>query len=535
LLVIATAGEAAAQAQPTPEPLPLPGAPSSLALPRPIADAPLFPAEPAPSTPTVAGIDGQPLAGYHGGVFYLRDKQDNFRLYVGGRAQVDFYGFFGPGVADTTLKSTLLLRRIRPELSGELFKRVAFQISGDFGTTGVSDFEGTNELRAAAPGETPTVSTARYGSAQGVAVRAGPTDVFLNARICDCLNVQLGQFNAPFTMENRTSDNSTPFMERSLAVRVLGIPSNKELGAMAWGNPFGWLGYEVGVFMGDGQNRPNIDNRFDTMGRAYVRPLASQRGPLRDLQVGGSVRYGQRDPDYVNYDVVNATTQGGATFWRSVYRGDGGYIHVIPSGAQLGLAGELRIPFDRVDLTGEFVYINNDTREAFEGFQAKNTERLGGFEGFAYYAQVGYWPFGSAYVNGRPGDMRPTHVDLSRPDSPPKLGLQLLVRWQQLRVRYESAGRAGIVNPQNIDGKIKVDALSLGANFWATKHLRFTVNYVLDMFPGSAPLSPSDPSGPKQSAKQRAVAPGNTQTSNPSARDTAHSLHELLFRAGVSF
>jgi phosphate-selective porin len=508
-----------------------------LALPLPLADAPLFPVEPAPIAPSTAaaGIDGQPLAGFHGGVFYLRDKQDNFRLYLGGRAQIDFYSFFGPGVPDTTLKSTLLLRRIRPELSGEVFERVSFQISGDFGSTGVTDFDGTNELRAAEPGERPTALTARYGSAQGVAVRSGPTDVFLNVRVCDCLNVQVGQFNAPFTMENRTSNNNIPFMERSLAVRVLGVPSTKELGAMAWGSPLRWLSYELGVFMGDGQNRPNIDNRFDGMARVYARPLAAQPGAIRDLQVGGSVRYGERDPDYVNYDVVTASTQAGAPFWRPVYRGDNGYVHVIPSGSQLGLAGELRIPFDRIDLTGEFVYVNNHTREAFEGFQAQNTERLGGLEGYAYYAEVGYWPFGNAYLNGRPGEQRPKHVDLSRPDPPPKLGLQLLVRWQQLRARYESARRAGVVDAKNIDGKIKVDALSFGANFWATKHLRFTVNYVLDMFPGSAPRSPSDPEHAAQSAEQRAVAPGNTQTSNASAHDTAHTLHELLFRFGVAF
>lgn len=528
------AGEAAAQTRPAPEPPPPPGAPSPLALPQPLAVAPLFPVEPAPVGPS-AGVDGQPLAGFHGGVFYLRDKRDDYRLYVGGRAQIDFYSFFGPGVADTALKSTLLLRRIRPELSGELFKRVAFQISGDFGATGVTDFDGTSELRAAEPGERPTALSARYGSAQGVAVRSGPTDVFVNVRVCDCLNVQVGQFNAPFTMENRTSNNSITFMERSLAVRVLGVPSTKELGAMAWGSPLRWLSYELGVFMGDGQNRPNIDNRFDGMARVYARPLAARRDALRDLQFGASVRYGERDPDYVNYDVTTATTQAGVPFWRPVYRGDNGYLHVIPSGGQLGLAGELRVPLDRIDLRGELVYVNNHTREAYEGFQAQNTERLGALEGYAYYAEVGYWLLGNTALGGRPGEQRPKHVDLSRPDSPAKLGLQLLVRWQQLRARYESAERAGVADPKNIDGKIKVDALSFGANLWATKHLRFTMNYVLDMFPGSAPRTPSDPAHAAQSAEQRAVAPGNTQTSNVSAHDTAHSLHELLFRFGVSF
>jgi hypothetical protein len=33
----------------------------------------------------------------------------------------------------------------------------------------------------------------------------------------------------------------------------------------------------------------------------------------------------------------------------------------------------------------------------------------------------------------------------------------------------------GSSDPQNMDGDIKVDAFSLGANYWLTKHLRFTL------------------------------------------------------------
>ena len=35
--------------------------------------------------------DGHPMAGNHNGLWYLRDSNDNFRLYVGGRAQIDTY------------------------------------------------------------------------------------------------------------------------------------------------------------------------------------------------------------------------------------------------------------------------------------------------------------------------------------------------------------------------------------------------------------------------------------------------------------
>lgn len=539
----AAAPETAAPAPESPAPVPIDAPPppppppgdASAILPVPPPPPPVFTAEVVPAAPAAAA--GAPLAGYHD-VFYIRSADDEFRLYVGGRLQLDWYNYFGPGVADTSLKSTLLLRRVRPELSGEFLRIFQWQLSGDWGATSVENRAGTNETIAAKPGQTPTATSARFASAQTPAYRAGATDVFLNVRACDCFNIQIGQYNAPFTLENSTSDKYLPFMERSLAVRALGIPTNKELGAMAWGDTKGDLfHYAVGAFMGDGQNRLNVDNRFDVIGRVYVRPLAGRRDALKNAQIGGSVRWGLRDPSYVGYDLPPMTTQGGFAFWSPIYKGENGFTHVLPSGAQTGFAGELRIPLENVDLTGEVVYVNNHTREALEGFQATNTERLGAMKGYSYYVQVGYWPLGNAFINGTPGTARPTHVDLSKPVREPKWALQLLAKWEQLHVDYDSASRKGAPDPKNIDGTIKVNALSFGANLWATKHVRFSANYVLDMFPGSAPTDPSDPSHAAQSPAQRAVAPANTlpKQVNPEARDTAHVLHELLFRAAVAF
>src|SRR5262249_13928372 len=40
--------------------------------------------------------DGHPMAGFHNGLFYLRDYNDNFRLHIQGRAHLDFYTYAGP-------------------------------------------------------------------------------------------------------------------------------------------------------------------------------------------------------------------------------------------------------------------------------------------------------------------------------------------------------------------------------------------------------------------------------------------------------
>lgn len=483
--------------------------------------------------------DGYPLAGYHGGLFYLRDADDNYRLYLQGRAHVDFYSYAGPGVSDTTLKPTLFLRRARPEISGEFFHHVWFMLAGDFGATAIDNPRGTNETSAAAPGMAPSASSGRYASAQTPRVSAAPSDVFLNFQAEKWLNVQVGQFDAPFTMENRTSEKwGTPFMERSLVVRDVAVPTQKQIGLMLWGEAFKMLNYSVGLFDGDGQNRLNVDSRGDLFARAYVMPLASRSDALKNLEFGVSVREGSRDPHYVNYDVPALTTQGQYAFWNPTYTSSTGLTHIVYSGRQSGIAGEVRIPYRLVDLTAEAVYIDKHTREATDGTQSLPSPRFGSLRGSSYYVEFGYWPLGNRDINGVPGVQNPPHLDFKKADKPtPERALQLLAKWEQLRLNYSSARRSGSADPRNIDGDIRVDAFSLGANYWLTKHLRLTVNYVLNLFPDSGPVSASPKGGPSQTATQRAQAPGNTLNAgvNDEARSNAHALHEVLARVAVGF
>lgn len=493
---------------------------------------------PAPASKDAAlAIDGQPLAGFRNGLFFLRDRHDDFRLYPQARAQVDGFSYFGPGVSHTTLKPTLLLRRVRPELAGEFFGRWSFMIAGDFGATAFDNPSGTQETSAAAPGVAPSASSGRYAGAQTARVSAGATDVFVSVRAMPALNIQLGQFDAPFTLENRTSDKYLPFMERALAVRGLGIPTNKEIGAMLWGETADHVVYySGGVFAGDGQNRLNADGNADFIGRAFVHPLHGRADELKNLQFGLSARYGRRSSHFVNYDYSALTTQGNYAFWSPVYRASTGWAHVIPSGAERALAAEMRVPFDRFDLTSEFVYASNDTREAAEGTQASASLRQGDIRGYSYYVQLGAWPLGPRDINGLPGYENPSHIDFSRPEEAPATALQLLVRWEQLRLRYASASRAGSPDAASQDGVVLVDAASFGANYWVSKHVRLTSNFITYFFPKSAPVSATRPGGAAQTSEQRAVAPGNTLAvgKDDTARDTAHAAYELSFRLAVA-
>ena len=496
---------------------------------------------PPPGNNPALAKDGYPLAGFHGGLFYLRDADDNFRLYVQGRAQIDSYNYLGPGISSsTTLVPTVFLRRIRPELTGEILKNWQFMIAGDFGATSLDNPKGSGtEASAAAPGAAPSATSGKYAGAQTAHIGAAPTDVFINFKGHPLFNVQVGQFDAPFMMENRTSDKYIPFMERSLAVRDIGIPTNKEIGAMAWGEMENKLVfYSLGLFDGDGQNKLNTDARGDFMARAFAHPLAtSTKSEIKDLQIGGSLRYGSRDRQNTNYDYNAFTTQGNFAFWSPTYAGSKGTTHIIPAGGQLGVAGELRVPFWKFDVQSEVVYVDNGTREAVDGFQSTNTERYGAMHGASYYAFLDFWAWGSRDINGMPGYENPSHVDFKKADPEiPNQALQFLVKWEQMMMTYDSASRAGVADAKNIDGDIKVNVFELGANFWATKHIRLSANYAFDMFPDSAPTSASATGGPVQSATNRAQAPGNTlgKGVDDTARDTAHTLHEILFRVAVA-
>jgi hypothetical protein len=296
------------------------------------------------------------------------------------------------------LKSTVLLRRARIELGGELMRDWQWELQTEFGSTAFSNANGATQTAAASVGVAPTAQTARYAAVQGAQYSARPISAYVNYRASPLLNVQVGQFNVPFTMENRTSTNQITFMDRAFAARSWGAPTIRDMGVMLWGattnNTFYYSG---GLFQGEGENRPNADNRGLIATRVYTRPLANSEGPLSGLQVGGSFKVGMHDRDYVAYDHPAMTTQGGYRFWSSTYTdgvGAGRLVHIIPSGAQLGVAGEVRVPVDRFDLRGELVYLKNNTREGVDGYQLTNTERFGTLKGYAYYVSLSYWVWG---------------------------------------------------------------------------------------------------------------------------------------------
>lgn len=489
--------------------------------------APVTAAPPAPEPGPALARDGHPLAGYQNGHFYLRDATDNFRLYPSAMLLLDGQAWAGPGVSDlpgSELSPRFVVRAARLGLGGEVLEPISWQLTLAADGQPLENAAGTNELSAAPPGQVPDGASARYAPAQTAGNSTRILDAWVNLRQSSALNLMLGQYRTPFTMANLTPLSALPFHERPLSTRVFGNPGARDIGATVWGDVHvAHVSYWVGVYGGDGINRPGVDRRADAMARVTWSPFAGHVEVLENARIGVSARLGTREGDRVNYDYPAMFTQQGFVFWKPVYTDSlGRSVHVIPADAQGALAFELWVPVERFDLQSELVLLKNDTREAVAGFQSTNTERIGDLHGAAGYLQLGYTILGKPHLMGAPGrGIHPRTLDFKKHQPLlPAQALEVLLRFEALSATYNGASRGG--QPAaggGLDGDIRIGSLGVGVNYWATRHVRMSANWIVYQMPDSA-----------QGSTNRAFAPGNL-----TGRTDAHTLQEFGVRMGVMF
>lgn len=511
-----------AQAQPAPvappavTPVPAPTAPAEPAPPSAVlpavaepVPAPAVIAVPPPSPPAVPEAPKEPNAtvDYNDGAFYLRAHKDNLVLTWGGRVHADVYTFAGDQVGHyhrsngSGLKPNLFFRRFILETGGIIRKNWFYWFGGNFVPQQLGPDQAVNN------------------------VQLGVYDGFVGYMPIPNFKIYFGQYNEPFTMENVTSSRWTDLMERSVTVRYLATPYNKSEGLMIWGETRNKaLEYQLGAFGGDGQNRANLDDRFDGTVRALVRPLFGREDSLKRAHIGASMRDGRRDAHFVRYDAPSLSTGGGYTFWSSSYSNGGTDTRIIPSRRQTAAAAELYVPFEKWDLKSEFVYINEERREVAATDRAKSL-RGGLFWGYGVYAQLSVWVAGTPRVSGHPAGY---YGMVKLPDgttgTEAPYGVQLVARGEVIRMNYDSDKRFGSVGgldavTQNID----MNLFQFAINYWMTKHIRLTAQYTWYGFPGT-PYNNKAGNGDNQ-----AVAPGVR-----AGALGANSLSEISFRAGLA-
>jgi phosphate-selective porin len=429
------------------------------------APAPVVASAPA-STPAPGGMPpDEPIAGFSNGTAFLRAPDNGFVLLPNGRLQVDGY-FFKTDNAGVP-KNTFLLKRARLELAGWVGPAVFFSIAADF---------------AGSPPASSGVPVAQ--------TNLNATDNFVAlAPWGDYAILQFGQYDAPFTLENRTSDKYFDFMERSVTVRTFGIPSNKEQGFMLHGtNPARNYYYSAALLNGDGQNYRNVDGKFDLMGRAWIAPLSfGGGGPLHDLTVGGSFWTGDRN---MTVALGSQTTQAGFTFfsnsvaWTDTTNTTAIELH--QQGRLKAWAVELNAPIDhkmgvRYELVGKnqpLSVIDAKTLAIQEGLRLK---------GWSMYGEAWYWAIGDDTIIGEPGMQMPTRLKKFAVKAPQR-GLMFAARFELLdeKLTEDLPGTVAITGKSY--GETKLTSLTLGANYWISKRFRTTFNYVLNHFGGDTSL-----------------------------------------------
>ncbi len=457
---------------PEPAPEPAPAAPVEAqppaVVPAPVPAPVLEVPPPVAPVPAALPATAEPLAGFSDGVAFLRSPDNSFIFFPGGRLQVDHYEFHGG--PNKVPNNTFLLRRARLELTGWIGGWAYFSIAGDFAL--------------GAPASTP-VAQANLGTTDDYIAIAPWKNLFI---------LQVGQYDAPFTLENRTSDKYFDFMERSITVRAFGISDNKEMGASIFSfNDDRNYHLSLGVFNGDGQNFKNADTGFDLMGRGWIAPFSFQGdGPLHDVGIGASFWTGNRNNTLVP---ANQSTQGGFTFLDFTKFTGTAPAMTTAQFRQVGrlnsFAVELNAPIaHRYGVRGEFVWRHSPLSEA----QSTATGSVGpapgsaiDLRGTSFYGEVFAWVLGDDKIIGDQQGLEPFARYSKFGVKPVRDGVMVALRYEHLDESL-SADTLGLGSAAA--GKTVVDSGELGVNYWHSKRFRGTFNYVANHFGRDSDATP---------------------------------------------
>src|SRR5437660_5346690 len=204
---------------------------------------------------------------------FVVPRGSGLKLGLGGYIQINFedgdVSAFEGSFGLRALKDRFRLRRTRVNLTGDFAEQFDFKVEGDFGQG-----DGLNSNRLA----------------------FSATDIFVNWHQFPEAQVKVGQWKAPFGLEQLTPDPSLIIIERSLPTGA--ITPDRQIGAQLWGKPFTniWpdekdlLTYYAGIFNGNGRNvSVNDNNNFMYVGRLESTLFKDFFGKGSYLKLGADV------------------------------------------------------------------------------------------------------------------------------------------------------------------------------------------------------------------------------------------------------
>ncbi len=308
-------------------------------------------------------------------VVFATAAASEFKLTLGGFIQTQieagdvsaFEGRFQP--ASGEIKDRFRIRRARINVSGDYKEEFDFKLEGEFTQSDVG-----LTVRDAA-GVTLGSNSTRTAF--------GGTDLFANWHRFPELNVKVGQYKAPFGLEQLTSDTKLFTTERSLATTAL--TPERQIGVMLWGKPLAnlWpeqkdlISYSAGVFNGTGRNiSVNDNNEFMYVGRLEMMAMKS-----KILSQEVAVKFGANG--------LSSRDDAGNTISGALRENSDGSISSfsLPSAAERTAYGfDASVRFGPFDFVGEYLSERIGTRTV-NGVAPLFT----GFRADGYYLQGSYF------------------------------------------------------------------------------------------------------------------------------------------------
>jgi len=204
---------------------------------------------------------------------FVQQRGPELKLVLGGFIQMNFedgdVSAFEGRFGQTALKDRFRLRRARISLTGDFAEQFDFKMEGDFESS-----DGLNANRTAFEA----------------------TDIFINWHQFPWAQIKMGQWKAPFGLEQLTPDTTLFTIERTLPTGA--ITPERQVGVQLWGKPLAviWperadlLTYYAGIFNGNGRNITNNDNNnFMYVGRLESTVFTGLLGKGSFLKLGADI------------------------------------------------------------------------------------------------------------------------------------------------------------------------------------------------------------------------------------------------------
>jgi hypothetical protein len=307
--------------------------------------------------------------------------------------------------------------------------------------------------------------------------------------------LQLGQFNVPFSMANRTADRYLDFGDRGVSVQAFALPDHKDQGVMLHGmNAARNFYYSAAVLNGEGPQVTGVDGHVDLVARAWAAPFSFRDPePLRDITVGGSVWTGDRSMGPL---FTGQRTPGGTTILDpsvSWSNGATSPIELRQHGRLLAVGVELNAPIaNRYGFRFEWI-AKRQSLAAIDPLAPSRPAQLGdlSLSGWATYAEVWAWVLGDDHMLGptaRAGLELPLRLRHLRQDAGRPRGLMLAARIEHLdetmsvgaNTRSLGLGIASV-------GATEVTSAAFTASYWYTRRARALVGYTFHHLGGTTP------------------------------------------------